>query len=152
MQKLNNMKVKIYNKSNNDLPEYKTPEAAGMDLSAFIGRPIELKPLERALIPTGIHVELPKGYEIQVRPRSGYTFKTGVTVLNSPATIDSDYRGDIGIILINLSNVAVMIENGQRVAQMVVTKHETIEWDEVKSKDDLNDSERGNGGFGSTGV
>lgn len=146
------MKVKIYNKSNNDLPEYKTPEAAGMDLSAFIDRPIDLRPLERVLIPTGIHVELPKGYEIQVRPRSGYALKTGVTVLNSPATIDSDYRGDIGVILINLSDRYVTINNGQRIAQMVVTKHETIEWDEVKSKDDLDDSERGDGGFGSTGV
>jgi dUTP pyrophosphatase len=143
------MKVKIVNKSENPLPNYSTTESAGMDLRANLKSEVLLQPLERRLIPTGVYVELPKGYEAQIRPRSGYALKKGITVLNAPGTIDADYRGEIGVILINLSNYAVKIEHGERICQMVIKKHETVEWEEVNS---LEDSHRGDGGFGSTGT
>ncbi|MFO7940170.1 MAG: dUTP diphosphatase [Bacteroidales bacterium] len=143
------MKVKIVNKSENPLPNYSTTESAGMDLRANLKSEVLLQPLERRLIPTGVYVELPKGFEAQIRPRSGYALKKGITVLNAPGTIDADYRGEIGVILINLSNYAVKIEHGERICQMVIKKHETVEWEEVNS---LEDSHRGDGGFGSTGT
>ncbi|WP_413532673.1 dUTP diphosphatase [Empedobacter brevis] len=142
------MKVKVINISKHPLPEYKTALSAGMDLTANIDQPIELKPLERRLIPTGLSIELPAGYEAQVRPRSGMALKHGLTCLNSPGTIDADYRGEIGVILANVSNESVTINDGERIAQLVVAKHETVEWEEAK---DLNETERGAGGFGSTG-
>jgi len=143
------MKVKIVNTSDNPLPAYGTMHSAGMDLRANLKSEVLLQPLERRLIPTGIFVELPAGYEAQIRPRSGYALKKGITVLNTPGTIDADYRGEIGVILINLSNYAVKIEHGERICQMVVKKYETIDWEEVES---LENSERGEGGFGSTGT
>lgn len=142
------MKIKIVNTSGNPLPTYKTPLSAGLDLSAVLNESIELKPLERALVKTGLFIELPAGYEAQVRPRSGMAWKQGISVLNSPGTIDADYRGEIGVILVNLSNGSVEIKNGERIAQLVIAKHETAEWLLV---DSLEDSERGEGGFGSTG-
>lgn len=142
------MKVKIVNKSNNPLPSYSTELSAGVDLRAYLDEPIILKPLERALIPTGLYIELPQGYEAQVRPRSGLAIKYGITVLNSPGTIDADYRGEIKVILINLSNEPFTINNGDRIAQMVIAKHETAQWIEV---DNLSETKRGEGGFGSTG-
>ncbi len=142
------MKVKIINKSNHQLPHYETIASAGMDLRANINQPITLKPLERTIVPTGLYMELPIGYEAQVRPRSGLAAKKGVTVLNAPGTIDADYRGEVGVILVNLSNEDFTIENGERVAQMVIAKHEQAEWLEVK---ELSSTDRGAGGFGSTG-
>lgn len=142
------MKVKIINKSAHDLPNYETAFSAGMDLRANILEPITLKPLERAIVKTGLFIELPLGFEAQVRPRSGLAAKKGITVLNSPGTIDADYRGEIGVILVNLSNEYFIIENGERVAQMVIAKHEQITWEQVEV---LEDSTRGAGGFGSTG-
>ena len=142
------MKVKIINKSEHDLPNYETAFSAGMDLRANISEAITLKPLERAIVKTGLFIELPLGFEAQVRPRSGLAAKKGITVLNSPGTIDADYRGEIGVILVNLSNEDFLIENGERVAQMVITKHEQITWEPVEV---LEDSSRGAGGFGSTG-
>lgn len=142
------MKVKIINKSSHDLPNYETAFSAGMDLRANILEPITLRPLERAIVKTGLFMELPLGFEAQVRPRSGLAAKKGITVLNSPGTIDADYRGEIGVILVNLSNEDFIIENGERVAQMVITKHEQITWEQV---DVLEGSIRGAGGFGSTG-
>ncbi len=142
------MKVKVINKSKHALPEYKTALSAGMDLTANINEPIELKPLERRLIPTGLFIELPAGYEAQVRPRSGMALKHGLTCLNSPGTIDADYRGEIGVIIANVSNDAYTIEDGERIAQLVIAKHETISWEEVAV---LDETERGEGGFGSTG-
>ncbi len=142
------MKVKVVNKSRHDLPNYETELAAGMDLRANIDEVITLNPLDRTLIKTGIFIELPKGFEAQVRPRSGLAFKKGLSVLNSPGTIDADYRGEIGVILVNLSNETVLIEDGERVAQMVISKHERIEWE---SSEVLEETERGEGGFGSTG-
>lgn len=142
------MKVKIINKSAHDLPNYETAFSAGMDLRANILEPITLKPLERAIVKTGLFIELPLGFEAQVRPRSGLAAKKGITVLNSPGTIDADYRGEIGVILVNLSNEDFIIENGERVAQMVIAKHEQITWEQVEV---LEDSTRGAGGFGSTG-
>jgi len=142
------MKVKVVNKSKHDLPNYETEMAAGMDLRANIDDAITLKPLERTLIKTGLFIELPKGFEAQVRPRSGLAYKKGLSVLNSPGTIDADYRGEIGVILVNLSNDLVSIEDGERVAQLVIAKHERIEWE---SSDLLEETERGEGGFGSTG-
>ncbi len=142
------MEIKIVNKSNHPLPHYGTEGAAGVDLRANITEPITLKPLERSLVKTGLFIELPIGYEAQVRPRSGLAYKHGLTVLNSPGTIDADYRGEIGVILVNLSNEEFTIENGERVAQMVIAKHEQAEWDLVE---ELSDTERGAGGFGSTG-
>lgn len=143
------MIVSIVNKSHNPLPTYATENSAGMDLRAFLPNTIILKPLERVLVPTGLYIELPHGYEAQIRPRSGMALKKGITVLNSPGTIDSDYRGEIGVILINLSNTEVAIENGERICQMVIAKHENIELIQVEI---LNDTQRGAGGFGHTGI
>ena len=145
---MNKMKVRIVNKSKHDLPTYSTVFSAGMDLRADLDKPRILKPGERDLVPTGLFVELPRGYEAQIRPRSGLAIKKGVTVLNTPGTIDSDYRGEIGIILINLSEEDFVINDGERICQMIITRHETIEWEET---DLLNDTERGEGGFGHTG-
>ncbi len=142
------MKIRIINKSNHPLPEYKTALSAGVDLTANIENEITLKPLERQLIPTGLYIELPAGYEAQVRPRSGLALKHGLTVLNTPGTIDADYRGEIRVILVNLSNQDFSIKNGERIAQMVIAKHETAVWEEVEV---LEETERGAGGFGSTG-
>jgi dUTP pyrophosphatase len=142
------MKVKIVNKSGNVLPEYQTSGAAGMDLRAEIAEPITLSSLQRAVVKTGLFIELPAGYEAQIRPRSGFAAKQGVTVLNSPGTIDADYRGEIGVILVNLSKDPVTISKGDRIAQMVIARHERAEWEEVSA---LTDSQRGSGGFGSTG-
>ena len=143
------MNIKIVNKSQHDSPAYATSQSAGLDLRANLTEPITLKPLGRILIKTGLFIELPEGYEAQVRPRSGLAYKKGVTVLNSPGTIDADYRGEIGVILINLSEEEFIIENGERVAQMVIAKHEQASWIETET---LEASERGAGGFGSTGV
>ncbi len=143
------MNIRIVNHSNNPLPEYATEASAGMDLKAFLPEPVSIKPLERILIPTGIHIELPVGFEAQVRPRSGLAVKKGVTVLNSPGTIDADYRGEIKVILVNLSNEEVRFENGDRIAQMIIARHEKAEWEEC---DELNETQRGAGGFGSTGI
>ena len=143
------MNVKIVNKSKHDLPNYSTLAAAGMDLRANISEKINLKPLERKIIKTGIFMELPIVYQALVRPRSGLAFKKGITVLNFPGTIDADYRGEVGVILVNLSSEEFIIEDGERIAQMVITKHEKAKWIEVKF---LENTERGVGGFGSTGV
>ncbi len=143
------MKINIVNKSNNPLPGYSTNHSAGMDLRANLSEAKKLKPLERALIPTGLFIELPVGYEAQVRPRSGLALKKGLSVLNTPGTIDADYRGEIGVILINLSNEEVIIENGERICQMVIAKHEQADLVQVEV---LNETDRGAGGFGSTGV
>jgi dUTP pyrophosphatase len=142
------MEIKIVNKSNHPLPAYGTEASAGVDLRANISESITLKPLERTLVKTGLFIELPIGYEAQVRPRSGLAYKNGVTVLNTPGTIDADYRGEIGVILVNLSNEIFIIENGERVAQLVIAKHEQAEW---KLVEELSNTERGAGGFGSTG-
>ena len=142
------MKINIINKSSHDLPSYETIASAGMDLRAHIEQDIILKPLERSIVPTGLYMALPLGYEAQVRPRSGLAAKYGLTVLNSPGTIDSDYRGEIGVILVNLSNADFTIKNGERVAQMVIAKHERAKWNPVQS---LSETSRGAGGFGSTG-
>jgi len=142
------MKINIINKSSHDLPSYETVASAGMDLRAHIEEDIILKPLERSIIPTGLFMALPTGYEAQVRPRSGLAAKHGLTVLNSPGTIDADYRGEIGVILVNLSNVDFTIKNGERIAQIVIAKHERAEWNPVQS---LSETNRGAGGFGSTG-
>lgn len=143
------MQVKIINKSTNPLPEYQTAGAAGMDLAAHLEQPVTLQPMERQLIPTGLYMELPLGLEAQVRPRSGMAIKKGLTVINSPGTIDSDYRGEIKVALINLSGEVQTIEHGERIAQMVIAKHETISW---KLTEALEESERGAGGFGHTGT
>lgn len=143
------MKVKIVNKSKHPLPNYETSQSAGMDLRANLEQAITLKPLERTLIKTGLFMELPAGYEAQVRPRSGLAYKKGISVLNSPGTIDADYRGEIGVILINLSAEEFIIEDGERVAQIVIAKHEQADWQQVV---ELVESQRGAGGFGSTGV
>ena len=143
------MKIKVVNKSKHPLPHYATTQSAGMDLRANLDEPIILKPLDRTLVKTGIFMELPAGYEAQVRPRSGLAFKKGITVLNTPGTIDADYRGEVGVILVNLSNEDFVVEDGERVAQMVIAKHEQPSWEEVE---ELIETERGAGGFGSTGV
>ena len=143
------MNIKIINTSNNDLPAYETAHAAGMDLRAFLPESIVLKANTRAIIPTGLFMEIPVGFEAQVRPRSGLAFKHGITVLNSPGTIDADYRGEIGVILVNLSHEDFVIENGERIAQLIIAKHERAEWLEVT---ELSETSRGAGGFGSTGV
>lgn len=143
------MKVQIVNKSNYDAPFYATVNSAGMDLKANIEQPITLAPLERAMVPTGLYIALPEGTEAQVRPRSGLAAKHGITVLNTPGTIDADYRGEIKVILVNLSNEAFTINPGERIAQMVVARYEKVEWDEV---DSLDETDRGTGGFGSTGT
>lgn len=141
-------KVKVINRSDNALPTYQTPHAAGMDLRAQLEAPVALAPLERAIIPTGLFIELPEGYEAQVRPRSGLAAKQGLTVLNSPGTIDADYRGEIGVILVNLSKETVTISQGDRIAQMVVAPYTRISWEDTQA---LTETERGAGGFGSTG-
>lgn len=143
------MTIKIINKSAHKLPHYETEASAGMDIRANISAPITLKPLERAVVKTGLYFELPKGYEAQVRPRSGLAAKKGITVLNSPGTIDADYRGEIGVILVNLSNEEFTIESGERIAQLIIAKHERAEWIEVE---ELQETSRGAGGFGSTGT
>jgi dUTP pyrophosphatase len=142
------MKVEIVNKSNYPTPQYATELSAGMDLKANTSEPITLGPLERALIPTGLYIALPEGTEAQIRPRSGLAAKHGISVLNAPGTIDADYRGEIKVILVNLSNEAFTINPGERIAQMVVAKYEKVEWQEVET---LSETERGEGGFGSTG-
>ena len=146
--KENDITVKVVNKSGNELPQYSTPDSAGMDLRASLSEPVTLAPMQRALIPTGIYIALPKGYECQIRPRSGLALKHGVTVLNSPGTIDADYRGEIKVILVNLSNEPLTIEAGERIAQMIVARYEQIEWE---AAEELSSTERGAGGFGSTG-
>lgn len=143
------MKIKIINKSNHELPHYETIASAGMDLRASISEPRVLKPLERSIVGTGLFIELPVGIEAQVRPRSGLAAKKGITVLNAPGTIDADYRGEVGVILVNLSNEDFTINNGERIAQLVIAKHERTEWEEVEN---LSETARGEGGFGSTGV
>ena len=143
------MTIKVINKSKHDLPKYQTELSAGMDLYANIDEPITLKPLERTLVKTGLFISLPKGYEAQIRPRSGLAFKNGITVLNTPGTIDADYRGEIGVILVNLSSQDFTINDGDRIAQMVIAKHDTAIWEEVENLDETN---RGEGGFGSSGV
>ena len=143
------VKIKVVNAGSQPLPAYATSQSAGMDLRANIESPITLHPMERSLVPTGIRIELPEGYEAQVRPRSGLALKYGITVLNTPGTIDSDYRGELKVLLVNLSNEDFVINAGERVAQMVIAKHETATWEEV---DVLDETERGEGGYGHTGV
>lgn len=143
------MKINIINKSKHALPHYETQASAGMDLRANISEPITLKPLERTIIKTGLFIELPVGFEAQVRPRSGLAAKKGISVLNAPGTIDADYRGEIGVILVNLSNEDFVVEDGERVAQLIIAKHERVEWIEVE---ELSETSRGAGGFGSTGT
>lgn len=143
------IKVNIVNKSHHPLPAYETLFSAGMDLRAFLHSPVLLKPFQRAVVSTGIFIELPVGFEAQIRPRSGMAFKYGITVLNTPGTIDADYRGEVKVLLINMSQDDFVVEDGQRIAQMIVSKHENVEWMEVEI---LNDSERGEGGYGHTGT
>lgn len=142
------MKIKIVNKSKHPLPNYATALAAGMDLRANLEESVELFPLERSLIPTGVFIQLPEGYEAQIRPRSGLAVKYGVSIVNAPGTIDADYRGEIRVVLVNLSNEIFRVNDGERICQMVISKHERIEWSEV---DVLDETERGEGGFGHTG-
>ena len=142
------LNVQIINKSKHQLPAYATPQSAGMDLRANLDTPISLAPMQRCLVPTGLYMALPAGYEAQVRPRSGLAIKKGITVLNSPGTIDADYRGEVCVILINLSSETFVIEDGERIAQMVIARHEQAEWQPV---DTLDETERGAGGFGHTG-
>jgi len=143
------MNVKVINNSNNALPAYETALSAGMDIRAYITEDITLKPLQRALIASGLFIELPQGYEAQIRPRSGLALKHGITVLNSPGTIDADYRGEIKILLINLSDTDFQIQSGDRIAQMIIAKHEQVSWESAES---LNETSRGTGGYGHTGI
>jgi dUTP pyrophosphatase len=143
------MIIRIINRSKNNLPAYETAHAAGMDLRADLDTTVTLKPLERKLIPTGLHIELPEGFEAQIRPRSGLAFKHGIGIVNSPGTIDADYRGEIKVLLVNLSNEPFEINTGDRIAQMIVARHEKVSWEEV---DILNETSRGAGGYGHTGV
>jgi len=143
------MIIRVINKSKNGLPAYETIHAAGMDLRADLETSITLKPLERKLVPTGLHIELPEGFEAQIRPRSGLAFKHGISIVNSPGTIDADYRGEIKVLLINLSTEVFEVNTGDRIAQMIVAKHETVNWQEVEV---LNETSRGVGGYGHTGV
>lgn len=145
----NNMKIEVINKGHQPLPQYATEQSAGMDLRANLDEPVTLKPLERRLIPTGLHIALPAGFEAQVRPRSGLALKKGITVLNTPGTIDADYRGEIGVVLINLSQEEFVVNDGERIAQMVIARHEKADFIEVEM---LNETERGEGGYGHTGV
>jgi dUTP pyrophosphatase len=147
--KIMDMKVRIINGSHHPLPEYLTPQAAGVDLRANLDTPVTLQPLQRMLIPTGLRISLPQGYEAQVRPRSGLALKKGITVFNSPGTVDADYRGEVGVILINMSNEPFVVEKGERIAQMVIARHEQAELVYV---DTLDETERGDGGYGHTGV
>ena len=142
------MQIKIINRSNHPLPAYETAHAAGMDLRAFTEQQITIKPLQRTLVPTGLYIELPIGYEAQIRPRSGLAYKHGIGIVNSPGTIDADYRGEIKVLLVNLSDTDFVINNGDRIAQMVIAKHESISWENVTS---LSDTSRGEGGYGHTG-
>lgn len=142
------MKINIINKSGLALPQYETAHAAGMDMRAFTPEEIVIKPLQRVLVPTGLHIELPVGYEAQIRPRSGLAYKHGISIVNSPGTIDADYRGEIKVLLINHSDTDFVIKNGDRIAQMVIAKHETISWESVE---ELSDTARGEGGYGHTG-
>ncbi len=143
------MTIQIINKSNNSLPAYETAHAAGMDLKADLQEPVVLKPMQRLLVPTGIYIELPVGFEAQIRPRSGLAFKHGISIVNSPGTVDADYRGEIKVLLINFSDVAFCINSGDRIAQMVIAKHEKIDWEQVQV---LGETLRGTGGYGHTGV
>lgn len=143
------MKIQIINKSKHPLPQYATPFSAGMDLRANLDQSVVLKPLQRCLVPTGLYMALPEGYEAQIRPRSGLALKKGVTLLNTPGTIDADYRGEIGVIMVNLSSEDFVIEDGERIAQMVIARYEQTEWQEVEV---LDETQRGAGGFGHTGV
>jgi len=147
----NALQVKIINKSSNPLPFYQTEGSAGMDLYANIETSIELDSLERQLIPTGIFIELPLGFEAQIRPRSGLAFKHGISILNSPGTVDADYRGEIKVLLVNLSKEKFVIQKGERIAQLVVAKHERVSWQEIQNLEELSQTQRGNGGYGSTG-
>ena len=142
------IQINIVNKSKHDLPEYATPLSAGMDIRANLSEPITLLPLQRKLIPTGLYIELPKGYEAQIRPRSGLALKKGITVLNTPGTIDADYRGEIGVILVNISDEPFVVNDGERICQMVVAVHATVRWQQVEQ---LDETQRGTGGFGHTG-
>lgn len=142
------MKIKVINQSRHPLPEYQTSLSAGLDLRANLEAPVNLKPLQRVLIPTGLFLELPEGFEAQIRPRSGLAYKHGITVLNSPGTIDADYRGEVKVLLVNLSEEEFTVQDGERVAQMIVARHETIRWEETV---ELSETERGAGGYGSTG-
>ncbi len=142
------MKIKVINRSRHELPQYETPQSAGLDLRANVDAPVVLKPLERKLVPTGLFIELPAGYEAQIRPRSGLALKHGISLLNTPGTIDADYRGEIGVIMVNLSNEEFTVNDGDRIAQMVVSRHEQVEWQPTET---LAGSERGEGGFGHTG-
>jgi dUTP pyrophosphatase len=146
---MSNIKVKIINSSNNELPAYETLSSAGMDVRASLKEPVEIKPLQRVLIPTGLRVALPQGYEMQLRPRSGLALKHGITLVNTPGTIDADYRGEIGVILINLSDTTFTVNDGDRICQMVISTYTQVEWD---TTDTLDETERGAGGFGHTGV
>lgn len=143
-----NMKVKVINRSHHPLPEYATAASAGLDLRANLDGPVTLKPLERRLIPTGLYIALPQGYEAQIRPRSGLALKHGISLLNTPGTIDADYRGEIGVILVNISNEPFEVRDGERIAQMVIARYEQVEWEPAES---LDATERGAGGFGHTG-
>jgi dUTP pyrophosphatase len=142
------MKIKVINHSRHELPHYETPQSAGLDLRANVDSPVTLKPMERKLVPTGLYIELPEGYEAQIRPRSGLALKHGISLLNTPGTIDADYRGEIGVIMVNLSNEEFQVNDGDRIAQMVVSRFEQVDWKPVEQ---LADSERGAGGFGHTG-
>ena len=142
------MKVKIVNKSHHPLPKYATAASAGMDIRAFLSEPVELKPLERRLIPTGLYIALPEGYEAQIRPRSGLAIKHGISILNTPGTIDADYRGEIGVILVNLSSEPFIINDGERICQMIIASYSQVEW---QPEETLDETERGTGGFGHTG-
>lgn len=142
------MKINIINNSGHALPQYETAHAAGMDMRAFTETEITIKPLQRVLIPTGLHIELPVGFEAQIRPRSGLAYKHGISIVNSPGTIDADYRGEIKVLLVNLSDTDFVVNNGDRIAQMVIAKHETISWEAVEA---LSDTARGEGGYGHTG-
>lgn len=143
------IKVKIINKSRHELPTYETFSSAGMDVRAFLDAPVTLGPLERALIPTGLYMQLPHGYECQIRPRSGLALKHGISLVNTPGTVDADYRGEIGVIVINLSNEPFVINDGERICQMVIKEYTRVEWEPVEK---LDETERGDGGFGHTGV
>lgn len=143
------LKVKIINRSHHPLPSYETPGAAGMDVRAFLSEPVELRPMQRALIPTGLYMQLPEGFECQIRPRSGLALKKGITLVNTPGTIDADYRGEIGVIVINLSNETFVINDGERICQMVIKRYERVEWESVEH---IDSTVRGDGAFGHTGT